>query len=59
MASIAIFINRFNVGVTVNAAFVTLLSMLLYQDWLLTEYSSLVKLRFILTLMHSVVCAIF
>ncbi|WP_394239646.1 GGDEF domain-containing protein [Vibrio astriarenae] len=51
LAAIAIFINRFKVGLAVNLPFIALLSLLLYQNWLLTEYSPLVEFRFILTLM--------
>ncbi|CAM4335581.1 GGDEF domain-containing protein [Vibrio agarivorans] len=51
LAAIVIFINRFKVGLLLNLTFVAVLSVLLNQNWLVTDYNALIKLRFVLTLM--------
>lgn len=51
LASIVVFINRFEVGLGLNLTFLALLGLIFHQQWLLTEYSAMVELRFVLTLM--------
>ncbi|MGR5543211.1 GGDEF domain-containing protein, partial [Vibrio campbellii] len=38
LAAIVIFINRFKVGLLLNLTFVAVLSVLLNQNWLVTDY---------------------
>ncbi|MCK6261836.1 diguanylate cyclase [Vibrio sp. ZSDE26] len=50
LAVIAIFINHFRTGVVLSSIFITILSVLLTNDWLIASYSDVVKVRVIITL---------
>lgn len=51
LTAIAIFVNRFHLGVVVNTAFLTSVIIVLYHDLVTTEYADVFKLRFMLALM--------
>ncbi|OIQ26616.1 GGDEF domain-containing protein [uncultured Vibrio sp.] len=59
LAAISIFINPFRQGLKLSITFIVLLSVILMNDWVIAEYSDVVKIRFVITLFAlSIMCHI-